>query len=112
MERERLAGGFFSRFPRHRRLISLNKVHTLSDDPETQLRWDWNSLLSDDPSLLFPQYSDDYFPSPTTCAATSTTSTPLTTCASPSASGSTGWSRKGTGSGWRRPAGPNSGPSA
>ena len=64
VERERSAGDFFSRFPRHRRLISLNKVHTLSDDPEIRLRWDWNSLLSDDPSLLFPQYSDDYFPSP------------------------------------------------
>jgi thioredoxin reductase len=64
VEREHSAGDFFSRFPRHRRLISLNKVHTLSDDPEIQLRWDWNSLLSADPSLLFPQYSDDYFPSP------------------------------------------------
>ncbi|GLK09472.1 NAD(P)-binding domain-containing protein [Streptosporangium carneum] len=64
VERERSAGGFFTRFPRHRRLISLNKVHTWSDDPELRLRWDWNSLLSDDPSLLFPDYSDDYFPSP------------------------------------------------
>ncbi|MEV7007935.1 NAD(P)-binding domain-containing protein [Streptosporangium sp. NPDC051022] len=64
LERERSAGGFFTRFPRHRRLISLNKVRTWSDDPEIRLRWDWNSLLSDDPSLLFPHYSDDYFPSP------------------------------------------------
>ncbi|MEV6865681.1 NAD(P)-binding domain-containing protein [Streptosporangium subroseum] len=64
VERKHSAGDFFSRFPRHRRLNSLNKVHTLSDDPEIRLRWDWNSLLSDDPSLLFPQYSDDYLPSP------------------------------------------------
>ncbi|MEV8635063.1 NAD(P)-binding domain-containing protein [Streptosporangium sp. NPDC051023] len=64
VERERSAGGFFGRFPRHRRLISLNKVRTWSDDPEIRLRWDWNSLLSDDSSLLFADYSDDYFPSP------------------------------------------------
>ncbi|GHE28445.1 pyridine nucleotide-disulfide oxidoreductase [Streptosporangium violaceochromogenes] len=64
VERERSAGRFFTRFPRHRRLISLNTMHTRSDDPEIRLRWDWNSLLSDDPSLLFPYYSDDYFPSP------------------------------------------------
>ncbi|MEU0517484.1 NAD(P)-binding domain-containing protein [Streptosporangium sp. NPDC006007] len=64
LERNHTVGGFFTRFPRHRRLISLNKVHTWSDDPETRLRWDWNSLLSDDPSLLFPHYSDDYLPSP------------------------------------------------
>ncbi|MFF4415081.1 NAD(P)-binding domain-containing protein [Streptosporangium sp. NPDC001559] len=64
VERERSAGDFFARFPRHRRLISINRARDWSDDPELRLRWDWNSLLSDDPSLLFPAYSDDYFPSP------------------------------------------------
>src|SRR5204862_297999 len=44
------------------RLISINKPHTGSDDPEENLRLDWNSLLSDDPSLLFTSYTERYFP--------------------------------------------------
>ncbi|MEN3614303.1 NAD(P)-binding domain-containing protein [Plantactinospora sp. ZYX-F-223] len=55
-------GTFFSTYPRHRRLISINKVYTGSDDPEFNLRMDWNSLLSDEPDLLFGRYSQRYFP--------------------------------------------------
>ncbi|MEV4804565.1 NAD(P)-binding domain-containing protein [Nonomuraea sp. NPDC049421] len=55
-------GPFFRTFPRHRTLISINKKHTGWDDPELNLRMDWNSLLSDDPELLFTRYSDRYFP--------------------------------------------------
>ncbi len=55
-------GTFFRTFPRHRTLISNNKKHTGWDDPELNLRMDWNSLLSDDPKLLFTHYSDRYFP--------------------------------------------------
>ncbi|MEV5888836.1 NAD(P)-binding domain-containing protein [Nonomuraea fuscirosea] len=55
-------GRFFRTFPRHRTLISINKKHTGWDDPELNLRMDWNSLLSDDPELLFTRYSDRYFP--------------------------------------------------
>ncbi|MGN9842791.1 NAD(P)-binding domain-containing protein [Nonomuraea sp. H19] len=55
-------GQFFRTFPRHRTLISINKKHTGWDDPELNLRMDWNSLLSDDPGLLFTRYSDRYFP--------------------------------------------------
>ncbi|MFG1997735.1 NAD(P)-binding domain-containing protein [Spirillospora sp. NPDC048911] len=55
-------GTFFRTFPRHRTLISINKRHTGYDDPELNLRMDWNSLLSDDPDLLFTRYSDRYFP--------------------------------------------------
>lgn len=62
LEREAAPGHFFSRFPRHRRLISLNKVHTRSTDPEIRLRWDWNSLLNDSPDLLFPKFSSEYLP--------------------------------------------------
>ena len=63
LEREQSVGSFFRTFPRHRRLISLNKVHNVGDDPETALRWDWNSLLNHSPELLFGQYSQEYFPS-------------------------------------------------
>ncbi|HEX6578994.1 MAG TPA: NAD(P)-binding domain-containing protein, partial [Jiangellaceae bacterium] len=55
-------GRFFQTFPRHRRMISINKPHTGHDDPELTLRWDWNSLLSDDPELRFTRYTDRYFP--------------------------------------------------
>ena len=55
-------GTFFATFPRHRTLISINKVHTGTDDPELNLRMDWNSLLSPDPRLLFTRYSERYFP--------------------------------------------------
>lgn len=55
-------GSTFATFPRHRRLISINKPHTGSDDPEFNLRMDWNSLLSEDPELLFTKYSERYFP--------------------------------------------------
>jgi thioredoxin reductase len=56
------AGAFFEVFPRHGMLISSNKVYTGYDDPETNLRFDWNSLLSDDPDLVFKNYSREYFP--------------------------------------------------
>ncbi|WP_217169528.1 NAD(P)-binding domain-containing protein [Streptomyces sp. AC512_CC834] len=62
LERGSGPGTFFTRFPRHRHLISNNKVHTGYDDPELRLRMDWNSLLSDDPELLFTRYSPRYFP--------------------------------------------------
>src|SRR5262245_18681893 len=50
------AGTFFRSFPRHRRLISINKPHTGLTDSELNLRMDWNSLLSDDPNLRFTKY--------------------------------------------------------
>jgi thioredoxin reductase len=55
-------GTFFRQYPRHRRLISINKPHTGWDDPELNLRMDWNSLLCDDPRLRFTRYTEEYFP--------------------------------------------------
>src|SRR5215468_520394 len=55
-------GTFFQSFPRHRRLISINKPHTGLTDSELNLRVDWNSLLSDDPGLRFTKYSERFFP--------------------------------------------------
>lgn len=55
-------GTFFRRYPRHGKLISINKVYTGHDDPEINLRWDWNSLLSHDAKLRLPAFSQDYFP--------------------------------------------------
>src|SRR6185369_4063812 len=56
------AGTFFKKFPRHRKLISINKVYTGYDDNEINLRWDWNSLLCDSDNMLFKNYSKRYFP--------------------------------------------------
>jgi thioredoxin reductase len=55
-------GTFFKMFPRHRKLLSINKIHTGYDDPEINLRWDWNSLLSEHPDMRFTHYSTCYFP--------------------------------------------------
>lgn len=63
LERADRPGNFFHKFPRHRKLISINKVHT-ARDPEASLRWDWNSLLSDDPQMRFTRYATTYFPNP------------------------------------------------
>ncbi|WP_196141175.1 NAD(P)-binding domain-containing protein [Aliikangiella sp. G2MR2-5] len=56
------AGTSFEKFPRHRTLISINKVHTGYDDKEVNLRWDWNSLLNDHDDFLFKDFDQDYFP--------------------------------------------------
>ena len=55
-------GEFFKAYPRHRKLISINKIHTGYDDKEINLRWDWNSLLSENEDLLFRNFSKRYFP--------------------------------------------------
>lgn len=51
-ERAPRPGSFFTRYPRHRKLISINKRHTGKANAEFNLRHDWNSLLSHDPRLL------------------------------------------------------------
>lgn len=58
-------GTFFRKHPRNRTLISINKRYTGYDDPEVNLRWDWNSLLEEDgeEGPRFTEYSSRYFPS-------------------------------------------------
>ncbi|XUL92095.1 NAD(P)-binding domain-containing protein [Streptomyces galilaeus] len=62
LESGRAPGTFFRTFPRHRKLISINKIYNGTDDPELNLRMDWNSLLSPDDRMLFTRYSKRYFP--------------------------------------------------
>jgi hypothetical protein len=47
-ERQQIPSSFFARFPVHRQLISLNKRFTGRDNPEFNMRHDWNSLLDSD----------------------------------------------------------------
>lgn len=58
-------GTFYKTYPRHGTLISINKVHTGFDDPEINLRWDWNSLVGDADAPRFADYTTEYFPSNT-----------------------------------------------
>ncbi len=62
LEAGETAGTFFKNFPRHKKLISINKIYTGYDDPEINLRWDWNSLLSDSEEMRFKNYSKQYLP--------------------------------------------------
>ena len=56
------AGSFFETYPRHRKLLSINKRFTGRTDPEFNLRHDWNSLLSEREDLRMTEFSDEYFP--------------------------------------------------
>ncbi|UJR13885.1 hypothetical protein I4U23_000892 [Adineta vaga] len=62
-EKTSQAGSFFIDYPRHRRLISINKRYTGERNRKFNLRHDWNSLLSDDEQLRFTHRSKQLFPS-------------------------------------------------
>lgn len=62
LERNAGPGSFFNKYPRHRKLISINKIHTGSPNHEFNLRHDWNSLLSDRSDLLFKRVSSEFYP--------------------------------------------------
>eukprot|EP00750_Incisomonas_marina_P033442 INCI9871.1.p1 GENE.INCI9871.1~~INCI9871.1.p1 ORF type:complete len:548 (+),score=69.81 INCI9871.1:327-1970(+) len=91
LERAAQAAAFFAKYPRHRNLISINKKSTPrhGQHPDFRMRHDWNSLLSttttsvgenqqaaisnadlrahslasENPALLFGNWSDEYYPS-------------------------------------------------
>ncbi|MEY4194607.1 MAG: hypothetical protein RLZZ226_975 [Pseudomonadota bacterium] len=65
LERNAIAGSFFEQYPRHGTLISLNKVYNFFPEKEFNLRHDWNSLLTDDFSHQFTDYTQDLYPSNT-----------------------------------------------
>lgn len=62
LERNSVPGSFFEKYPRHRKLISINKIHTGRQNREFNMRHDWNSLLSDKSDLLFQRVSDQFYP--------------------------------------------------
>lgn len=61
-EKEPRAGTFFEKYPRRRKLISVNKKYTGSTDPEFNMRHDWNSLISHNDTMRMTSYTDEYFP--------------------------------------------------
>jgi hypothetical protein len=62
LEKSTISGSFFDNYPLSGKLISINKKHTGNDNPDFNLRHDWNSLISDNEDLLFTNYSNDYYP--------------------------------------------------
>ena len=62
LEERDCPGYFFTQQPRHRTLISLNKVHNWFTEPDFNLRYDWNSLLTHDNSMRFTEYTQELYP--------------------------------------------------
>uniref|UniRef100_X1ZGH7 FAD-dependent oxidoreductase domain-containing protein 2 n=1 Tax=Capitella teleta TaxID=283909 RepID=X1ZGH7_CAPTE len=62
LERSNVSGSFYNTYPRHNRLISINKRNTGKVNSEFNMRHDWNSLLSDNTDLLFKEFSKEFFP--------------------------------------------------
>ena len=62
LEKAAQAGDFFSTYPRHRQLISINKVYSDAKSRDEALRFDWNSLLCNNDDLLFKNYNTNFFP--------------------------------------------------
>ncbi|XP_059155814.1 FAD-dependent oxidoreductase domain-containing protein 2-like [Physella acuta] len=61
-EQSATSGNFFITYPRHRKLISVNKRHTGQLNKGFSFRHDWNSLISEDESLLMKHYTKEIFP--------------------------------------------------
>jgi thioredoxin reductase len=64
LEREHAPGSFFRRFPVHGELISNNKLYS-GRDPRSRFaeRFDWNSLITQERTILTRDYSSDFYPS-------------------------------------------------
>jgi cation diffusion facilitator CzcD-associated flavoprotein CzcO len=66
LERNDIAGSFFTECPKHEMLISINKKNTGQENREFNLRHDWNSLLTDQfnngTDFLFSDFTEDYWP--------------------------------------------------
>ena len=62
LERNDKPGSFFYKYPRHRKMISINKIYNGSNNKDFNLRHDWNSLLCDDDELLMKNYTKEYYP--------------------------------------------------
>jgi len=64
IETQAKAASFFSQYPRHDKMISINKRFNKFDEDTWNLRHDWNSLLSEDREMRFTNYSRDLYPNP------------------------------------------------
>jgi thioredoxin reductase len=61
LERAPAAASFYEQFPHSGKLLSINKVNTGVESYDTNLRYDWHSLLNDE-QFSFKTYSREYYP--------------------------------------------------
>ncbi|OAF70891.1 FAD-dependent oxidoreductase domain-containing protein 2 [Intoshia linei] len=61
-EKSNRVGKFFEHFPRHRKLISLNKIYTGQKNDEFNMRHDWNSIYTTDEEFRISKFSKEFFP--------------------------------------------------
>ena len=64
LEKEQSCASFFDKFPHTKTLISINKPNTGNDNPEYNMRHDWNTLLNDE-GHMFKDYSQKFYPNST-----------------------------------------------
>ncbi|MEV4641685.1 NAD(P)/FAD-dependent oxidoreductase [Actinoplanes sp. NPDC049548] len=58
------SGTYFEQYPRHRKLLSINKQYTGREATDFNLRHDWNCLLTHPgEEMPFKDFSTEYFPS-------------------------------------------------
>ena len=62
LEKAAQEGDFFTAYPRHRQLISINKVYSDAKSRYEALHFDWNSLLCDNDDLLSKNDNTNFFP--------------------------------------------------
>jgi thioredoxin reductase len=66
LEKNSNVASFFRKYPRQRRLISVNKIHHKPYTHETRFKYDWNSLLvheaDEDIEVKFHEFSQEYYP--------------------------------------------------
>ena len=66
IERNNDVGSTFKNYPKHKKLLSINKIHTKIKTYEVQrrvnYRYDWNSLLCEDDDLFLQDITSEYLP--------------------------------------------------
>ena len=64
LDKSKYAGSFFQKYPRHSKLLSINKLYTGKKDADFNLRHDWNSLLCHDyTEFNMKKFSQEFYPS-------------------------------------------------
>ena len=65
LERSSSIGSFFSKYPRLKKLISINKhsTYSFSNTSYDSMRYDWNSLLCENNSIRLKEFTNEFYPS-------------------------------------------------
>ena len=64
LDKSKYPGSFFQKYPRHGKLLSINKRYTGKTNDDFNLRHDWNSLLCHDyAEFNMKKFSQEFYPS-------------------------------------------------